>query len=260
MFKWDGHNEFWDGRITNYNAKYPGGLVGVIHTDGQIWSTCNMKIWDAIGRMKSDRAHFVGLSATNSATNQDDAAIAISLAAVDLGYSPDELSEIKRIYKDCGYSVSSDICGDGILGDDEECEGDIIGDAVCDTGCGSLIGKPICTSSCTLDYSVCTVDAGAVLSFEVDITFDSYPDETSWTVTDSNSNLVFSGGPYTGQSISEESCLDKQDCYTFTIFDSFDDGICCTFGNGSYSYSVDKIVFNPNPSFGSSASHTFGDC
>ncbi|MCP3997123.1 MAG: hypothetical protein GY722_19000 [bacterium] len=35
------------GRITDYGASYPGGLTGSIHTDGQIWSTCNVQIWDA---------------------------------------------------------------------------------------------------------------------------------------------------------------------------------------------------------------------
>lgn len=59
VYSWDGHNEFWDGRITNYEKKYPNGLVGDVHIDGQIWSTCNMKIWDAIGREASDKIHLV---------------------------------------------------------------------------------------------------------------------------------------------------------------------------------------------------------
>jgi hypothetical protein len=35
VFSWDGHNPFWNGRVTNYGAHYPDGLVGQIHTDGQ---------------------------------------------------------------------------------------------------------------------------------------------------------------------------------------------------------------------------------
>ena len=59
LFIWDGHNEFWDGRVTNYNKKYPEGLVGENYKDGQIWSTCNMKIWEEIGREASDKVHLV---------------------------------------------------------------------------------------------------------------------------------------------------------------------------------------------------------
>ncbi|MFT5141794.1 MAG: hypothetical protein ACI84D_000404, partial [Thalassolituus oleivorans] len=36
VFHWDGHNEFWDGRTTAYDAHYPDELSGSIHTDGQI--------------------------------------------------------------------------------------------------------------------------------------------------------------------------------------------------------------------------------
>ena len=56
-FIWDGHNPFWGGRIVNYAATYPGGLVGAIHTDGQIWASAMMQVWDAIGRTKSDKFH-----------------------------------------------------------------------------------------------------------------------------------------------------------------------------------------------------------
>lgn len=45
VFNWDGHNEYWTGRITNLNTTY-GELASVgssIHKKGQLWSTCNMK-------------------------------------------------------------------------------------------------------------------------------------------------------------------------------------------------------------------------
>jgi len=64
VFPWDGHNEFWSGRVTNYNKKYPDGLVGSIHKDGQIFSSCNMRVWDILGRETSDKVIFTGLSST----------------------------------------------------------------------------------------------------------------------------------------------------------------------------------------------------
>lgn len=39
VFDWDGHNEFWDGRIINTNDRFPEDYIGNIYQDGQIWST-----------------------------------------------------------------------------------------------------------------------------------------------------------------------------------------------------------------------------
>ena len=105
VFNWDGHNPFWPGRITNYGAVYPGGLVGQVHTDGQIWSTCNMKVYEAIGRTKIDTAMWEGLAMTNSSTNQEMAANAVYQAAIDLGYPAADLQAIHDIYATCVYVV-----------------------------------------------------------------------------------------------------------------------------------------------------------
>lgn len=107
MFRWDGHNEFWGGRITNYDAHYPEDLVGQIHTDGQIWATCLMKVWDSIGQMQTDKIFLEGLALTNGSTSQDGAANASYQAAVDMGYSPTELQSIRTIFSDCGYTLPS---------------------------------------------------------------------------------------------------------------------------------------------------------
>lgn len=103
VFSWDGHNPFWGGRTTNYGALYPGGLVNQIHTDGQIWATCLMKIYDAIGRTKTDMAFLEGLMLTNSSTNQQDAAIAFRQAGINMGYTMIELTQITNFLTGCGY-------------------------------------------------------------------------------------------------------------------------------------------------------------
>lgn len=55
VFGWDGHNPFWAGRVLNYTAHYPEGLTGTIHTDGQMWSSSLMSIWNEIGKQVLDR-------------------------------------------------------------------------------------------------------------------------------------------------------------------------------------------------------------
>lgn len=105
VFNWDGHNPFWSGRITNYGALYPGGLTGAIHTDGQIWATANMRIWNQLGRVKTDTAFWEGLGLTNGSTNQDDAAQAVIDAAGALGYSLADRTIMVNEYNASGYSV-----------------------------------------------------------------------------------------------------------------------------------------------------------
>lgn len=105
VFSWDGHNPFWGGRRTNYAGVWPDDLVGQVHTDGQIWSTCNMRIWDAIGRELSDAAMLEGLAMTNGGSNQQDAAQAVLQAAADMGYSAGDLTSMQTIFQSCGYDV-----------------------------------------------------------------------------------------------------------------------------------------------------------
>jgi subtilisin-like proprotein convertase family protein len=106
VFSWDGHNEYWGGRVTNYGATYPGGLVNQVHADGQIWSTSLMRIWNDIGRNKTDAAVFEGIAMTNSGSNQNDAAQAVLQAAIALGYTPSEINAFVTHFQTTGYDVS----------------------------------------------------------------------------------------------------------------------------------------------------------
>lgn len=103
MFSWDGHNECWGGRSTNYAPVYPGGLVGSIHTDGQIWATSLMKIYDVLGRTKTDKAFLEGLALTNSSSNQQTAAIAVRQAAINMNYSCADIKVITEKFTQTGY-------------------------------------------------------------------------------------------------------------------------------------------------------------
>ena len=69
------------------------------------------------------------------------------------------------------------------------------------------------------------------------IVFDNYPSEVSWTVKDNAGNTIVQHGAYTnagqGSTVIETICV-PAGCYDFTIYDTAGDGICCMFGNGSY--------------------------
>ena len=68
----------------------------------------------------------------------------------------------------------------------------------------------------------------------ISILTDNYPGETTWSLTDGSGAVVASGGPYATAGVEEvtEVCV-SPGCYTFTINDSFGDGICCAYGTGS---------------------------
>ena len=121
-----------------------------------------------------------------------------------------------------------------------------------------------CVESCCV---ICEDTAIAVLA-------DNFGGETSW-------QLVIVGGENDGELIREEpqgaiisdvvnefvpenGCLDNDECYEFTIFDSFGDGLCCGFGVGGYTidFGNEQIVSDDstNTFTGSSQSEQFGNC
>lgn len=94
----------------------------------------------------------------------------------------------------------------------------------------------------------------------ITINLDNYPEETSWQITDSGGNVVASGGTYgnqaDGSTVSIDLCL-VDGCYDFTIFDSYGDGICCGYGNGSYYVDNNGTNLASGGSFGSSETTNF---
>lgn len=98
----------------------------------------------------------------------------------------------------------------------------------------------------------CSTNAG-----ELSLTTDNYGGETSWEITNSSSQTVASSDGYASNTTySEEVCLDDGD-YTFTINDSYGDGICCSYGYGSYNLVVNGNSVASGDSFGASESTAF---
>jgi hypothetical protein len=102
-FSFDGHNEFWPGRVTNVTQKYPAGAQGSIHSAGQLWATVCMEIFDAIGKEKADKLFWTALSMLSNRSNQADAAQAYVVATSKL--FPADLAVVTAKFKARGYPV-----------------------------------------------------------------------------------------------------------------------------------------------------------
>lgn len=65
---------------------------------------------------------------------------------------------------------------------------------------------------------------------------DNLPEETSWDVKDDQGTVVASHGPYTEPNLLTRDTIElpSEGCYTFTIYDSGGDGLCCAHGAGLY--------------------------
>ena len=115
-------------------------------------------------------------------------------------------------------------------------------------------------SNCPEDCS-CEEDDNCVCHYvTLELTTDNWPSETSWQITDPDSNVIASAseGTYTssGATSTEALCMATPGVHTFTIFDSYGDGICCTYGSGSYTLDTGDVSFTGGE-FGSQESHTF---
>lgn len=93
---------------------------------------------------------------------------------------------------------------------------------------------------------------------ELNLVLDNYPSETTWQLLNENLVEVYSGSGYTlaNSAITESFDLEMNQCYTFIINDSYGDGICCSFGAGSYSIGSDGVSFGGGD-FDSSESVSF---
>ena len=68
------------------------------------------------------------------------------------------------------------------------------------------------------------------------MTLDDYGSETTWTIKRLGT-VIYEGGPYeddlNGEQIVIDMCL-EEGCYIVTMNDSYGDGLCCEYGEGSW--------------------------
>jgi len=129
---------------------------------------------------------------------------------------------------------------------------------------GNLIRSRVQNASCT---QACDGDGGGgggggttCTDTEATLTIitDNYPGETTWTLKDASGSTLYSGGPYStqGQTVTETWCL-VDGCYDFQINDSYGDGICCGYGQGSYDISIAGSSVASGGQFGSTEVQNF---
>lgn len=82
-------------------------------------------------------------------------------------------------------------------------------------------------------------------TFHMTLITDNYGYETSWELTNAAGTVLYSGGvspTYANASTVYDAdwTLPAGGCYTFTIYDAYGDGICCSYGNGSYTITTNS--------------------
>ncbi len=97
---------------------------------------------------------------------------------------------------------------------------------------------------------------------QLSIVLDDYGSETTWTITPQGGGAVLaSGGPYADDSEGQVEvtgfCL-PDGCYTLTMLDDYGDGICCEYGEGSYTVTGSSgALVSGNGQFEDDITHDF---
>ena len=182
--------------------------------------------------------------------------------------------------EDDGSCADFDLCGI-CAGDNSSCGGctdstacnfdpaSVIDDGSCADFdlCGVCAGDNSSCGGCT-DSTACNynpdavIDDGSCISdgipLVLTLNLDNYPTETTWTITDTSGTAIGSGGPYAGAgtTVVEAFCA-PDGCYTLTMFDSFGDGICCTYGEGSYILTADGNTVASGGAYGDAEATSF---
>jgi len=127
----------------------------------------------------------------------------------------------------------------------------------------NIVDPPPSPSPTTSPPTVSSAPTAPCLDLEIRLLTDDYPQETSWEVTDPEGMIVLQGpeGNEGYEQATEyifEKCLPPACDYTFTIYDSYGDGICCSYGLGEYSVSYDGVEVGSGDRFDFEESTNFG--
>ncbi|XLS28691.1 fibronectin type III domain-containing protein [Flavobacteriaceae bacterium M23B6Z8] len=117
-----------------------------------------------------------------------------------------------------------------------------------------------------IDDIALTTDGGstnncAAADLTLTITLDDYPEETGWTLQTTGGTTIasanYSAANPDGSTVVENITGLSSGDYVFTITDSFGDGICCQYGNGSYTLQSSEGTIVSGGSFGASEATNF---
>lgn len=122
------------------------------------------------------------------------------------------------------------------------------------------IKATICNEHSDPQPSFCSPCNEGQIDVSISVGTDDFPEENTWVLKSSDGNSESSGvllGVLT--TYNSQFCLDKSLCHTFTIDDSFGDGMSI---KGGFSILLDnvEVLSNPGSSAFSSLIEEFGDC
>ncbi|MCH1574822.1 MAG: hypothetical protein L7S67_00975, partial [Flavobacteriales bacterium] len=152
----------------------------------------------------------------------------------------------------CGGLCESDADADGVCDDVDPCVGEL-------DACGVCNGPGEVYECGCADIPEGDCDCSGTESEEVIVTIipDNYGSDITWVIQDAEDNVVLSGGSYTNSNtnaivVSAPLC---PACYTFTIYDSYGDGLL---GGGNYSITAGgQTLIQGTGDYGTSESSGF---
>jgi len=114
-------------------------------------------------------------------------------------------------------------------------------------------------STSPVPASTSAPNSGNCMNVVVIIKTDIYPEETSFKVVNQNGIEFMSGDSYTTKlyEYPASSCLPNSNIYQFTIYDTADDGLCCTHGAGGYNLFVNGVIIKSGGVFTNSETAKF---
>lgn len=103
-----------------------------------------------------------------------------------------------------------------------------------------------------LSATTAGMQSASTATATINLTTDNYGSETSWElVNETTGVIVASGSGYTNNQTITPVTVNLVDgnCYKFIIEDTYGDGICCAYGNGSFSFSAGSTTFSSGGNF-----------
>jgi len=101
------------------------------------------------------------------------------------------------------------------------------------------------------DYTYTIAPTTALATVNLEFRTDNYASETSWRLYDSNNNIVGQNGTLANATTYNTWwTLNPNECYRFEVYDSYGDGICCSYGNGFYRIKSNGVVVTEGGQFG----------
>lgn len=108
VFNWDGHNEFWPGRLLIDTAMhYPEDCCGEVHDSGTLWCSGLMDAWEEVGRTVMDRLVIDHHFSLGSSATMADAAAQIIQSDFDL-YGGTHVGQLVAVFDLWGFVDAED--------------------------------------------------------------------------------------------------------------------------------------------------------